>query len=136
MIGEWRDAFALVSSIHQDEFEEVYAGAVDPDDASMMHHRMVRARVPDPHQDGLLLLALRDDFGQRCMVGPGRYWFPAEDWREVDDIAHYHGIRTRVVPSVLYRLEFRRRNALDALRAALLRRAPTFGPTYPRIAVA
>ena len=43
--------------------------------------------MPDPHQDGLLLLPLKDDFGQRCMVGPGRYWLPAEDWREVHGIA-------------------------------------------------
>ena len=136
MSGGWLDAFALVSSIHQDEFEQAYVEAVGPGDSSMMHHRLVRARVPDPHQDGLLLLALKDDFGQRCMVGPGRYWFPAEDWRGVHDIALYHGIRMRVVPSLLYRLDFRRRSALDALRAALLRQAPTFGPTYPRFVAA
>ena len=42
----------------------------------------------------------------------------------------------RVGLSLLDRLDFRRRSALDALRAALLRRAPTFGPTYPRIIAA
>ncbi len=136
MRGKWIEAFALLGSVHQDEFEEVYAGAVDPGDGIVMHHGLVRARVPDPHQDGLLLLALKDDFGQRCRVGPGRYWFPAEDWRGVHDIAQYHGIRTRAVPSLLYRLDFRRRSALDALRAALLRQAPTFGPTYPRFVAA
>ena len=52
------------------------------------------------------------------------------------DIARHHGIRTRVVPSLLYRLEFRRRSARDALRAALLQQAPTFGPTYPRFVAA
>ena len=38
--------------------------------------------------------------------------------------------------SVGYQLELRDGYALRGLCAALLRRAPTFGPTYPRIAVA
>ena len=137
MSGGWLDAFALVSSVHQDEFERAYMEAVDPRDATILIERgLVRARVRCPYEDGLLLLALPDDLGQRCMVGPGRYRFPAEDWRTVHEAAEYHGIRTRVVPSLLYRLELRHRGALDALRAAVLRRAPTFGPTYPRFVAA
>jgi hypothetical protein len=80
MKGKWIETLALLSNVHQDEFEEVYAEAVDPGDAIItIQHGLIRARVRDPLQDGLLL-ALPDDFGQRCMVGPGRYWFPAEDW--------------------------------------------------------
>ena len=133
MNGDWIEAFALLSGVHEDDFEEALAEGVDPRDATVIHYGLVRARVRDPQEDFLLLMALKGDLAQRCRVGPGRYWFPAERWPEVHEAAERHRIRTRAVPSLLYRMEMRRDGPLDALRAALLRRAPTFGPTYPRI---
>jgi hypothetical protein len=129
-------AFALLSSAHQDEFEEVCAEAIDAGDAIIMRHDLLRVRVRDPHEEFMLLLALPDDCAQRCRVGPGRYMFPPDRAPEIRRIAAFHGIRASVVPSACFELELWRDGALDALRAALLRRAPTFGPTYPRIAVA
>jgi hypothetical protein len=129
-------AFALLSSTHQDEFEEVCAQAISAGEAIIMRHDLLRVRVRDPHEEFLLLLALPDDFAQRCRVGPGRYVFPPEWAPEIRRIGAFHGIRASVVPSACFELDLWRDGALDALRAALLRRAPTFGPTYPRIAVA
>ncbi|CAA9229977.1 MAG: hypothetical protein AVDCRST_MAG08-1048 [uncultured Acetobacteraceae bacterium] len=45
MKGKWTEASALISSVHQDEFERVCVEAVDPGDAIMLHHRLVRARA-------------------------------------------------------------------------------------------
>ncbi len=53
----WIEAFAVVSSTHQDEFELVFVEAVDPHDATIcVQHGLARAR--DPYEDGLLLLAV------------------------------------------------------------------------------
>ncbi len=101
-----------------------------------MRHDLLRVRVRNPHEDVLLLLALPDDSGQRCRVGPGSYAFPPGWEPEIRRIMAHNGVRASVVPTAVFRLELRRGGALDALRAALLRRAPTFGPTYPRITVA
>jgi hypothetical protein len=131
----WVEAFALVSSAHQDEFEEVCAAAIDTGDAIIMRHDLLRVRVRDPAEEGVLLLALTR-CGQHHRVAPGSYGFPADWESEVCDIVSFHGIRASVVPSACFELEVRHHGALDALPAALLRRAPTFGPTYPRITVA
>ncbi len=129
-------AFALLSSKHQDEFEEVYAEVIHPTEAIIMRHDLLRVRVRNSEDEFWLLMALPDDSGQRCRVGPGSYAFPPEWEPEVRRVAAFHNIRASVVPSACFELELWRDDALEALRAALLRRAPTFGPTYPRIAVA
>ncbi len=129
-------AFALLSSTHQDEFEEVCMEAINPGDAIIMRHDLLRVRVGDPEEDGVVLLAMPGDLAQRCRVGPGSYVFPPERSAEVRAGLSQLGIRASVVPSAVYSLDLRDPGLLDALRAALLRQAPTFGPTYPRIAVA
>ena len=134
MHENWIEAFALVSSAHQDEFEEVCAGAIDTGDAIIMRHDLLRVRVRDPAEEVVLLALTR--CGQHHRVAPGCYGVPAEWEPEVRDIVSLHGIRAGVVPSACFELEVRHDGALAALRAALLRRAPTFGPTYPRITVA
>ena len=101
-----------------------------------MRHDLLRVRVRDRSDEVLMLLALPDDSGQRCRVGRGSYAFPPGWAPEIRHIAAFHDIRASVVPSACFELELWRDGALEGLRAALLRRAPTFGPTYPRIAVA
>jgi hypothetical protein len=44
------------------------------------------------------------------------------------------GIRAGIVPTAVFDMELLD-GALDALRSALLRRAPTFGPRYPRFEI-
>ena len=134
MSAGWIEAFAFLSSVHQDEFEEVCAGAIGTGDATIIRHDLLRVRVRDPDEDGMLLLALPGDLAQKCRAGPGRYLFPAESAPVVRDAVSLHRIRAGVVPTAVFDLELHDA-ALDALRAALLRRAPTFGPTYPRIGV-
>lgn len=129
-------AFALLSSTHQDEFEEVCAAAIETGDAIIMRHDLLRVRVRDPQEEVLLLLALPDDIGQRCRVAPGSYAFPPGWTAEIRRMVAFHGVRASVVPTAVFRLDLRHGGLLDALRAALLERAPTFGPTPPRIAVA
>ena len=136
MSENWLEAFALVSSAHQDEFEEVCAGAIDAGDAITMRHDLLRVRVRSRDDEIVLLLALPDDSGQRCRVGPGSYAFPSGWEAEIRRIVAHHGIRASLTPSAIFRLELRHGSVLDALRAALIQQAPTFGPTYPRIAVA
>ena len=131
MRENWIEASALVSSAHQDESEEVCAAAIDAGDAIIMRRDLLRVRVRDPAEEGVLLLALTR-CGQHHRVAPGSYGVPAEWEPEVRDIVSLHGIRAGVVPSACFALEFRHDGAL----AALLRQAPTFGPTYPRITVA
>ena len=136
MSGHGVRAFALLSSTHQDEFEEVCMEAINPGDAIIMRHDLLRVRVRDPAEEIVLLMALPDDSGQRCRVGPGSYAFPPGWAPEIRRVAALHGIRASVVPTACFELELWCDDALEALRAALLRRAPTFGPTYPLIAVA
>ena len=135
MNGEWMRAFALVSKTHQDQFEEVYVEAIDPGDAIIMRHDFLRVRLRDPTEEVLLMMGLTR-CGQHHRAAPGGYGFPADWESEVRDIVSFHRLRASVVPSALFELDLRRDGALDALRAALLRQAPTFGPTYPRIALA
>ena len=73
------------------------------------------------------------------LAGALRAWAAGDDerWRYGRELAALYGAyrdrlrRLGAVDGPLHRA-----GALDALRAALLRRAPTFGPTYPRIMVA
>ena len=134
MSGVWTSALALLSAVHQDEFEEVCVGAIGVGDAVIIRHDLLRVRVRNRDEDFLLLMALPDDLGQRCRVGPGGYLFPAEAAPEVRGAISLHRIRAGFVPTAVFDLELRG-GALDALRAALLRRTPTFGPTYPVIGV-
>ena len=136
MSGVWIDAFAGFSRTHEADFDAACAEAVSPGDAIVTLQDRLRVRVRDPHEDGMLLLALPGDLAQRHRVGPGRYDFPEECWPEVREAASLLGIRFDVAPWLVCRLELRDRGTLRALRAALLRRAPIFGATYPRIAVA
>ena len=62
--------------------------------------------------------------------------FPPEWAPEIQRIVSNHDLRAGVVPSVGYQLELRDAGALRGLCAALLRRAPIFRPTYPRIIAA
>ncbi|MFC7538758.1 hypothetical protein ACFQU2_03875 [Siccirubricoccus deserti] len=82
----------------------------------------------------LLLMALRG-WGQDYRTRPGLYSFPAEWEEEVREIVQFNGLRAVFVPSVCYHLELRSAGLIDDLNAALLKRAPTFGTTYPRITV-
>jgi len=133
--GRWTSAFAVLSSVHQDEFEEVCAEALGVGDAVIIIRRdVLRVRVRDPGQEGVLLLALPGDLGQRCRFGPGRYVFPAEATPIIRDAVSLLGIRASVVPTAVFDMELRG-GALGALRAALLRRAPVFGSRYPRIEI-
>ncbi len=135
MSGRGERALALLSSTHQDEFEQVCVEAIGTGNAIIMRHDLLRVRVRSL-DEFMLLMALPDDFGQRHRVGPGSYAFPPGWAPDIRRIAAFHNIRASVVPSACFELELWRDGALQALRAALLRRAPTFGPTYPRIAVA
>ena len=132
----WIDAFAVLSATHEAEFEAVCEGAICPYDATVIPHPFLRVRVRNLTDAIVLALALPDDFGKRCRVGPGRYVFPPEWAPEIRRIVSHHDLRASVVPSVGYRLELRDDGALRGLCAALLRRAPTFRPTYPRIVAA
>ena len=129
----WVDAFVAFSGEHEAEFDAACESALAPGDAIVTLSDRVRVRVRDPRDDGLFLLALPGDLAQRHRVGAGRYEFPAESWPVVREAASGLAIRSTVVRWVVCRLELRHRRLLDALRAALLRRAPVFGPTYPRI---
>ena len=135
MNGGWIDAFAVLSKRHEDRFDAAVAEAVDPCDAIVTSQDWLRVRVRDFHEDGSLLVALPGDLGQRCMVGPGLYVPPPERWPEFRDAIDLLNIRASVIAWVSMRLELRHLGVLDALRAALLRRGPTFGQTYPRIIV-
>ena len=132
----WIDAFAVISATHEAEFGAACEEAICPYDATVIPHPFLRVRVRHPVDDIILLLALPDDSGLRCRVGPGSYLFPPELAPEIRRIVSHHDLRAGVVPSVGYQLELRDGYALRGLCAALLRRAPTFGPTYPRIVAA
>jgi hypothetical protein len=134
MSAGWTSAFAVLASVHQDEFEEVCAEAIDVGDAVIIRRDVLRLRVRDPAQEVALLLALPGDLGQRCRYAPGRYVFPLWEAPVVQDAVSLLGIRAGVVPTAVFDMELLG-GALDALRAGLLRRAPTFGPSYPRIEI-
>ena len=136
MSGGWIDAFAAFSRTHEADFDAACAEAVSPGGAVVTFHDWLRVRVRDPYEDGMLLLALPGDLAQRHRVGPGRYEFPEECWPAVREATSLLGVRFGVVPWLVCRLELRDGGTLRALSAALLRRAPTFGPTYPRLSMA
>jgi hypothetical protein len=129
----WIDAFAVLNATHEAEFEAVCEEAICPYDATVIPHPFLRVRVRNLTDKIVLALALPDDFGKRCRVGPGSYVFPPEWAPEIRRIVSHHDLRASVVPSVGYQLELRDGGALRDLCAALLRQTPTFGPTYPRI---
>jgi hypothetical protein len=130
--ARWISAFAVLSSVHQDEFEEVCVEAIDVGDAVIIRRDVLRVRVRDPEEDFMLLMAMPGDLGQRCRFAPGRYVFPPEAAPIVHDGVSLLSVRASIVPTAVFDMELRG-GALEALRAALLRRAPTFGPRYPRI---
>ncbi|MBD0272901.1 MAG: hypothetical protein ICV73_13355 [Acetobacteraceae bacterium] len=136
MRSGWLDAFAVLSATHEADFEAACEEAICPLDATVIPHPFLRVRVRNPEDETILWVALPDDFGPRCRVEPGRYVFPPEWAPEIRRIVSHHDLRASVVPSVRYHLELRDGGALRGLCAALLRRAPTFGPTYPRITAA
>lgn len=129
------EAFVVLGRTHENEFDAAYAEVVDPCDVIVTLRNWIRVRVRNRDEDGSLLLGLPGDLGQRRMVRPGVYVFPAEHWPDFQDMIAFLNIRASVVAWVTMRLELRNSAVLAALRAALLRRAPTFGPSYPRIAV-
>jgi hypothetical protein len=135
MSGEWIDASAVLSAAHEAEFYAACKEAVEPHDAIVVPFPFLRVRLRDPAHDIILLLTLAG-WGQHHRVAPGSYEFPMEREAEVRAIVSDHGLRASVVPSLRFRLELRHGRLLDDLRAALLGRVPTFGPTYPRITVA
>ena len=135
MNAGWIDALAVLSAAHESKFEMACDEAIDPRDATVVPHPFLRVRLRDPAHEIILLLALTG-CGQNHRVAPGSYEFPAEREAEVRGIVSYHSLRASVVPSLRFHLALRHGGLLGGLRAALLRRAPTFGPTYPRIAVA
>lgn len=132
----WIDAFAVLSATHEAEFEAACEDAICPYDATVIPHPFLRVRVRNIEDETILWMALPHDSGKRCRVGPRSYVFPPEWAPEIRRIVSHHDLRASVVPSVGYRLELRDGGALRSLCAALLRRAPTFGPTYPRIVAA
>ena len=132
----WIDAFAVLSATHEAEFEAACEEAICPYDATVIPHPFLRVRVRNLEDETILWMALPHDSWTRCRVGPGRYVFPPEWAPEIRRIVSHHDLRASVVPSVGYRLELRDGGALRGLCAALLRRAPTFGPTYPRVVAA
>ena len=132
----WIDAFAVLSATHEAEFEAACEEAICPLDATVIPHPFLRVRVRHPVDAIVLALALPGDSGLRCRVGPGSYVFPPDWAPEIRRIVAHHDLWANVVPSVGYQLELRDGGALRGLCAALLRRAPTFGPTYPRIVAA
>jgi hypothetical protein len=131
----WIDAFAVLSATHEAEFEAACGEAIDPRDATIAPHPFVRVRLPDVAEEVLLMLALTG-CGQDYWVGPLSYEFPPEWEAEVRDIVSLHRLRASIVPSVRFHLGLRHGGLIDDLNAALLRRAPLFGPSYPRIAAA
>ena len=135
MRAGWIDALAVLSAAHEAEFEAACDEAIDPRDATVVPHPFLRVRVRDPAHEVILLLALAG-WVQDYRVAPGSYEFPAEWEAEVRAIVSNHSLRASVVPSLRFHLALRHGGLLGRLRAAVLRRAPTFGPTYPRIAVA
>jgi hypothetical protein len=135
MSGGWIDASTVLSAAHEAEFEAACEEAVEPHDATVVPYPFLRVRLRDPAHEPILLVAV-EDWGQDYRVAPGSYECPMEREAEVRAIVSNNSLRASVVPSLRFRLELRHAGLLDGLRAALLGRAPTFGPTYPRIAVA
>jgi hypothetical protein len=131
----WTDAFVVLSMTHAAEFETLFEEALEPCGATAVPCPFLRVRLRHVGDEMLLLMALSSDrCGQHHRVGLLRYAFPAEWEGEVRDILAFHSIKAGVVPSVCYRFELRQAGMLDDLRGALFKRAPTFGPTYPKIA--
>lgn len=136
MSAEWVDATAVLSTTHAAQFEAAFEDALEASDAIIVSHPFLRVSLRDVYDEVLLLMALSSNHcGQHHRVGPLRYAFPAGWEAEVRGILAFYSIKAGVVPSVCYRLELRNAGMLDDLHTALNRQAPTFGPTYPRIAV-
>lgn len=131
----WIDALAVRGAAHEAEFLAACEEAVEPHDATVVPREFLRVRLWDSAHEVILLFALRG-CGRHFRVAPGSYEFPMEWEAEVRAVVSDHGLRASVVPSLRVRLELRHGGLLDDLSAALLGRAPTFGPTYPRITVA
>lgn len=136
MSGGWLDAFALVRRDDQDEFEEACIDAFDTGEAIVIRHDLLRVQAAEEDDAIMLLLALPGDLAHRCRIAPGLYEF-APGWEpELRRIAREHRVSAAVEPTARFELGLRHPGLIDALRAALLRRAPTFGPEYPRIVTA
>ena len=133
MTVAWTNAFVILSMTHMAEFEAAIDEIADPCSATTVAYPFLRVRLRDVGDEVVLLMAL-SRCGQHYRVGPGLYGFPAEWEEEVRQILAFHSIKAGVVPSVCYRMELRNAGMLDDLRGALFSRAPTFGPTYPKIA--
>jgi hypothetical protein len=130
----WINAYAVLSRTHAGEFEAVLEDALEPSGAMAIPFPILRLRLRDVADEMLLLMAL-SGVGQAYRVAARQYAFPAEWEEEVEGIIAFHSVRASVVPSICYSLELRNADMLGDLHAALHGRAPTFGPTYPRIAV-
>ena len=133
MTAAWTNAVVVLSMTHMAEFEAAIDEIADPCSATAVAYPFLRVRLRDVGDEVLLLMAL-SRCGQHYRVGTSLYGFPAEWEEEVRELAAFHFLRASVVPSVCYHLELRQASILDSLRGALSERAPTFGPTYPRIA--
>jgi hypothetical protein len=134
MTGGWVDAAAVICADHQAEFEMAYEDALSPYDATVLPLPFLDVRVPDDAHEALLLLGL-NGWGAAYRIAAGRFAFPADWEAEVREIVGRVGLRATVQPCVCFHLELRHAGLLDDLRVALLRRAPTFRPTYPSIVV-
>lgn len=134
MSAAWTDAIALLSAVHTAEFEAAFDAVAEPGGATIIPYPILCVRLRHDVDEMVLLMAL-SHVGQNYRTAPGIYSFPAEWADEVRDILRFHHLRAAVVPSVAYRLELQNPALLNDLRDALLGLAPTFGPTYPRIAV-
>jgi hypothetical protein len=130
----WINAYTVVSRTHAGEFEAVLEEALEPSSATAVLHPFLRVRLRDIDDEVLLLMAL-SRLAQPYRVVARQYAFPAGWEEELEGVIAFHSIRASVVPSICYRLELRNDDMLDNLHAALNGRAPTFGPTYPRIGV-
>lgn len=132
----WIDAYALVKRDDQDEFEEACVDAFDGGDAIVIRHDVLHVQVDGDGDAIMLLLALPDDTAYRCRIAPGLHEFPLGWEHELRRVVRDHCISASVVPTARFEPGLRHRALVEASRAALVRRTPTFGQTYPRIAVA
>jgi hypothetical protein len=135
MKAEWIAASVTVSATHESEFEATCEEAIDPCDAMVMPYRFLHVRFRDPADEPLLMLAV-NGCGQHYRVSAANYEFPTEWEAEVRELVSFHRVQASIVPAARYHLELRYPDLLGALRAALLRKAPTFGATYPRVVIA
>ena len=136
MSGGWIDAFALVRRDDQDGFEEACIDAFDTGDAIVIRHDVLHVQADGDEDAIMLLLALPDDTAYRCRIAPGLHEFLPEWEPELRRIVRDNRVSASLVPTARFELDLRHPGLIDALRGALLRQAPTFGPTYPRFVAA